>query len=87
MPLKSKGFTLTTSYQQVLPADHNRAYCEFINQSGSDALLVLGSTAAPANDTDAIAIKTGTSWFSSVPIGAQCWAKGSGSLVIVSNFD
>jgi hypothetical protein len=86
MAVKTKGFTLTGAYVAVLSKDFSRPYMELINQSGADVLVNIGSEASPASDLDSFIIPAGTGYFTTIPMGETVWCKGTGKLVVLSEY-
>lgn len=85
MSVTSKKYDATDTRTDILSANFERSYLEFINKGTETILVILGDS---TSDDDAIPIAAGAGWVSSFPCSSKVSAKsnsGTQPLLVITN--
>lgn len=83
--VSSKGYDVTTSYQQILSLRTTRKYFELQNKTGGTLYILIGD--APEDDKNAIVVGVGESFWTSIPMGVAVSMRSTtaGEVVVLTD--
>lgn len=82
MAIKSKGFVLTNSYQQVYDGSLSSMF-EVWNEGTGDANLIIGKQ--PLDDSNSKVVAAGDNWYTIINLNVPVYAKGTGKLLVIAD--